>query len=92
MVFMIKEKRMWRLRVLVVTMVAFAGLFAGGCESKWGTAGLGAAGGAVAAGGGYEYVSNREMNKIEEDYKDGKIDQREYEIRKDQIQRMSVLE
>ena len=67
-------------------------LFAGGCESSWGSAGLGAAGGAVAAGGSYEYVSNREMKKIEQDYKDGKIDQREYEIRKDQIQRMSLLE
>jgi len=66
-------------------------LFAGGCESKWGTAGLGAAGGAAAAGGSYEYVANREMKKIEQDLKDGKIDQREYEIRKDQIQRMSML-
>ena len=43
-------------------------------------------------GGSYEYVSNREMKKVEQDYKDGKIDQREYEIRKDQIQRMSLLE
>lgn len=83
---------MSRLRVLVITMVSLGALLAGGCESKWGTAGLGAAGGAVAAGGGYEFVSNREMKKIEEDYKDGKIDQREYEIRKDQIQRMSILE
>ena len=31
------------------------------------------------------------MKKIEQDYKDGKIDQREYEIRKDQLQRMSIL-
>ena len=31
------------------------------------------------------------MKKIEQDYKDGKIDQREYEIRKDQVQRMSIL-
>lgn len=63
-----------------------------GCESSWQTAGLGAAGGAVAAGGSYEYVSNREMERIEQDYKDGKMDQEEYEIRKDQIQRMSLLE
>ena len=62
-----------------------------GCESKCGTAGIGAAGGAVAAGGGYEYFANWEMKKIEQDYKNGKIDQREYEIRKDQIQRMSIL-
>jgi len=66
-------------------------LMCSGCESKWGSAGVGAAGGAVAAGGSYEYVANREMKKIEQDLKDGKIDQREYEIRKDQIERMSML-
>ena len=32
-------------------------LFAGGCESNWGSAGLGVAGGVVAVGGSYEYVS-----------------------------------
>ena len=67
-------------------------LVCGGGESSWGSAGLGAAGGAVAAGGGYEYVANREMKRIEQDYKDGKIDKREYEIRKNQIERMSILE
>lgn len=78
--------------VLLMAMLVFSLLFAGGCSSSWGSAGLGAAGGAVAAGGSYEYVSNREMKRIEQDYKDGKIDKREYEIRKDQIQRMSLLE
>jgi len=83
---------MSRLNILVVMMFVLSLLFAGGCESKTGTAVLGAAGGAVAAGGSYEYVANREMKKIEQDLKDGKIDQREYEIRKDQIQRMALLE
>ncbi len=83
---------MSRLNIFVVSMFVLSLLFAGGCESKTGTAAIGAAGGAVAAGGGYEYVSNREMKKIEQDLKDGTIDQREYEIRKDQIQRMSLLE
>lgn len=78
--------------VLRTTVVLLLSLMCVGCKSSWGSAGLGAAGGAVAAGGGYEYVSNREMKRIEEDYKDGKIDQREYEIRKDQIQRMSLLQ
>jgi len=77
--------------LLTATFVVSLFLMCGGCESRWGSAGAGAAGGAVAAGGGYEYVANREMRKIEQDYKDGKIDQREYEIRKDQIQRMSIL-
>jgi len=83
---------MSRLKISIVTIFVLSLLFAGGCESKTGTAVLGAAGGAVAAGGGYEYVANREMKKIEQDLKDGKIDQREYEIRKDQIQRMVLLE
>ena len=80
-------------KMVLATALAFSlCLMCGGCASGWGSAGLGAAGGAVAAGGGYEYVSNREMKRIEQDFKDGKIDQREYEIRKDQIQRMSLLE
>ena len=83
---------MARLKISMVTIFVLSlFLMSGGCESKWGSAGAGAAGGAVAAGGGYEYVANREMKKIEQDYKDGKIDEKEYEIRKDQIQRMSIL-
>lgn len=78
--------------LLTILLALSLFLMGGGCESSWGSAGLGAAGGAVAAGGSYEYVLNREMNKVEQDYKDGKIDQQEYEIRKDQIQRMSLLE
>ena len=78
-------------KILLTAMLIFSLVICGSCESRWGSAGLGAAGGAVAAGGGYEYVIDREMKKVEQDYKDGKIDQREYEIRKDQIQRMSIL-
>ena len=80
-------------KMIAITAVMLAlSLMLVGCESSWGSAGLGAAGGAVAAGGSYEYVFNREMKKVEQDYQGGRIDQREYEIRKDQIQRMSLLE
>jgi hypothetical protein len=78
------------LAILVIGMTL--SLFAGGCKSSWGSAGLGAVGGAAAAGGGYEYVANREMKRIDDDLKSGKIDQKEYDIRKDQIKRMSILE
>lgn len=78
--------------ILVTTLTLALCLAVVGCKSGWGSAGLGAAGGAVAAGGGYEYVSNREMKRIEQDYHDGKMDQKEYEARKDQIRRMSILE
>lgn len=77
--------------MFLVVMLALLMFFTEGCESKWGTALLGAGGGAVATGGGYEYVAKRETDRIEEDLAAGRIDQREYEIRKDQIQRMSVL-
>lgn len=75
----------------LIIFLALGVLSIAGCESRWGSAGLGAAGGAVATGGGYEYVINREMNRIEDAFKAGEMDQREYEIRKDQIERMSLL-
>ena len=79
-------------KIAITAICAFSlFLMCSGCKSSWGSAGLGAAGGAVASSGGYEYVANREMKKIDQDYKDGKMDQKEYEIRKDQIQRMSIL-
>ena len=48
--------------------------------------------GVIATCGNYEYVSNGSMKKIEQDYKNGKIDQIDYDILKDQIQRMSLSE
>ncbi len=58
-----------------------------GCSAKfWG----GVGGGAVGAGAAYEINAARAMDRIEDDLHDGKIDQREYDIRKDQIERMSL--
>ena len=50
----------------------------------------GAGGGTVATGAGYELNANRQMDRITKDLATGKIDQKEYDIRKDQIQRMSL--
>ena len=44
------------------------------------------------AGGGYEYHLKRQKDRVEADYKARKIDQTEYEIRKDQISRDSLLQ
>ncbi len=77
--------------VLAMAIGVIALSMAGGCESKWGSAGLGAAGGAAAGAGSYEYVINKEMNRIEDAYQSGEMDQEEYAIRKDQIERMSIL-
>ena len=78
-------KRLFLLLILVAMFMV------SGCSSKTGSAGLGAVGGAVVGAGGYEYNLERQMDRIEQDVKDGKIDQREYEIRKDQIERDSFI-
>lgn len=62
-----------------------------GCSSNLGSAGLGAVGGAAAGAGAYEYNAHRQLQKLEEDYKAGRIDRKEYEIRKDQIEKGSIL-
>jgi hypothetical protein len=61
-----------------------------GCSSVGGGL-LGGILGVGAAGGGYEYNLKRQKDRVEEDFKAGKIDQKEYEIRKDQIVRDSLL-
>jgi hypothetical protein len=65
-----------------------AGIVSGCSPAFWG----GAAGGVVGTGAGYEYHANQEMKKLDVDLKEGKIDQREYDIRKDQLKRDSVLQ
>jgi len=62
---------------------------ASGCSGAfWGGAGSGILG----AGAGYEVHANAELKKIDEDLKAGRIDKREYDIRKDQIRRDSLLQ
>lgn len=73
--------------------LALTGLFLGsvvltGCSGAfWGGTGAGVLG----AGAGYEYQAQRQMDQINADLKAGKITQKEYDIRKDQIQRGSLL-
>ena len=71
---------------------AFILLMLSGCASSGGSAVLGALGGAAAGAGGYEYHLKKQKDRVEADFKDGKIDQKEYEIRKDQIKRDSLLQ
>jgi hypothetical protein len=58
-----------------------------GCGSFWGGAGLGVLG----TGAGYEIAANRQMDLLKADLKNGKITQQEYEIRRDQIEKGSLL-
>ena len=64
----------------------------GACESRGGSALLGGVGGAAAGAGGYEYHLNRQKQRVEDDFKAGRIDQSEYNIRMDQIARDSFLQ
>lgn len=62
-------------------------LITAGCSGAfWGGTGTGA-GGTLAA---YELRARQQMEKIKEDLDAGRIDQAEYDIRKDQIQKGSL--
>jgi len=78
-------------KALVILSCLFFSVALAGCSSHWGSAGLGAVGGAAAGVGTYEYNLKRQKDKIEEDYKSGKIDKREYEIRLDQNKKDSMF-
>ena len=59
-----------------------------GCSPRiWG----GTAVGALGAGGGYEYNNKRQMDKIEDDFRAGRIGREEYEDRQRQIERGSII-
>jgi hypothetical protein len=74
----------WMLGILVASTLMTAG-----CSSSfWGGTGAGV----VGAGAGYEVRANQELKRIKDDLNAGRIDQREYDIRKDQIGRFSFIE
>ena len=71
-----------------VTALVLMGLTQIGCSSEfWG----GGAAGAVGAGAGYEIAAKRQMDELNSEHASGKIDDREYEIRKKQIQKGSLI-
>lgn len=80
---------MKNLGVVIACLVLLTGLT--GC-SPVGSGLVGGVLGAGAAGGSYEYHLKRQKDRVEQDFKAGKIDQKEYEIRKDQIARDSLLQ
>ena len=60
--------------------------------AQWGCAFIGgAAVGTVATSAGYEINANRQMDRLEEDYKNERISRGEYESRKNQIENGSTL-
>ena len=73
---------------MIYATLLLGGLAQWGCSPEfWG----GAAVGALGAGGGYEYNSKRQMDKLEDDYRSERISRREYEQRKRQIESGSII-
>jgi hypothetical protein len=76
--------------LLLIPLVAMLPL--SGCETRGGSAAAGGVAGAAVGAGVYEYRGREEMNRVEKMFQEGQIDQREFEIRKDQIQRDFLLQ
>ena len=68
-------------------LVILLGVFASsGCQFLGG-----AATGALATGAGYEIQAKRQMDRLEDDFKGGRISREEYESRKRQIESGSIV-
>jgi hypothetical protein len=66
--------------------ILFVGLTQSGCAFLGG-----AALGGLATGAGYEINANRQMDKLEDDYRNERISRSEYEKRKSQIEKGSII-
>lgn len=74
-------------KIIPLALLA-AALGSSACSGAfWG----GTATGALATGAGYELQARRQMNQLEDDLKAGRIDRNEYEDRKRQIERGSII-
>jgi len=70
----------------LATLLFLGCLSLGGCEFV-----AGAATGALATGAGYEINAKRQMDRLEEDYRRERIGRREYERRRSQLERGSII-
>lgn len=76
------------MKTFVIALAMLTGLGQWGCSGEfWGGTALGALG----AGAGYEIQAKRQIDRLEEEYKSGKITREEYESRKRQIEGGSLL-
>ena len=67
-------------------LLLLGGLGLAGCEFV-----AGAATGALATGAGYEINAKRQMDRLDDDYRRERISRREYERRRSQIERGSIV-
>lgn len=75
-------------RIIIILLVSLPLIFSYGC-SRQGVGG--AALGVGAAGAAYEYSNKRTLDDLESDYKSGKISAEEYQRRKHDIEKKSLL-
>jgi hypothetical protein len=73
----------------VKSVIAFGllALTAACSPAFWG----GTAAGVLGTGAGYEIQAHRQMDKLDDDLRSGRIDRREYDDRKQQIERGSII-
>ncbi|HWP23625.1 MAG TPA: hypothetical protein VNM15_05510 [Candidatus Binatia bacterium] len=70
----------------MASLLLLSALGLGGCEFA-----AGAATGALATSAGYEINAKRQMDRLENDYRNERISRREYLYRKNQIERGSII-
>ena len=63
------------------------GVLLTGCCGFWG----GAAGGAAGTSAGYELRAREQLRALKDDYKAGRITREEYDNRRDQIEKGSIV-
>jgi hypothetical protein len=73
-------------RLIGIAMLASLAL--GGCSPQFFG---GAAVGALATGAGYEINAKRQMDRLEDDYRNERISRGEYRSRRSQIERGSII-
>ena len=74
------------MKKLILALVLMVGVGQSGCAFLGG-----AAVGALGTSAGYEINANSKMNQLEEDYKNEKISRREYDSRKSQLEKGSIV-
>jgi hypothetical protein len=70
----------------LAVLLLLSSLGLAGCEFV-----AGAATGALATGAGYEINAKRQMDRLDDDYRRERISRREYERRRNQIERGSII-
>jgi hypothetical protein len=74
------------MKKLMLGLVLMVALGQSGCAFLGG-----AALGTLGTGAAYEYNAHSQMNKLEDDYKAERISRKEYEARKSQIEKGSII-